>query len=238
MAHNVLVRAIRHAERDDLVGRNVAALVKPPKGQLGGRPSKSLTLEQAVSLMAAARGTRLEAYIALSLQSGVRTEKARALRWDHVAWVSGQWVPVSEAGFDLEQVAVFAWRAERAGGDTKTPESRRTLALPRKYVEALREHGYGRPRPASRPGVVAGSRAGVRVGGGDADGRPQRTADVPGDHRGRGTGHEVGAAGDAAYLRAIAVRRAAFRWRRSRCWPGTTRRPRRSWSTGIRSCLR
>jgi integrase len=141
MAHNVLVRAIRHAERDDLVGRNVAALVKPPKGQLGGRPSKSLTFEQAVSLMAAARGTRLEAYIVLSLLSGVRTEEARALRWDHVvAWVSGQWVPVLDAGFDHEQVAVFVWRAERAGGDTKTPQSRRTLALPRKCVEALREH--------------------------------------------------------------------------------------------------
>jgi integrase len=141
MAHNVLVRAIRHAERDDLVGRNVAALVKPPKGQLGGRPSKSLTFEQAVSLMAAARGTRLEAYIVLSLLSGLRTEEARALRWDHVvAWVAGQWVPVSEAGFEHEQVAVFVWRAERAGGDTKTPESRRTLALPRKCVEALREH--------------------------------------------------------------------------------------------------
>ena len=141
MAHNVLVRAIRYAERDDLVGRNVAALVKPPKGQLGGRPSKSLTLEQAVALMAAARGTRLEAYVVLSLLSGLRTEEARALRWDHVvAWVSGQWVPVPEAGFDHEQVAVFVWRAERAGGDTKTPESRRTLALPRKCVEALREH--------------------------------------------------------------------------------------------------
>jgi len=141
MAHNVLVRAIRHAERDDLVGRNVAALVKPPKGQRAGRPSKSLTLEQAVSLMAAARGTRLEAYIVVSLLSGVRTEEARALRWDHVvAWVSGQWVPVLEAGFDHEQVAVFVWRAERAGGDTKTPQSRRTLALPRKCVEALREH--------------------------------------------------------------------------------------------------
>ena len=141
MAYNVLVRAIRHAERDDLVGRNVAALVKPPKGQRGGRPSKSLTLEQAVALMAAARGTRLEAYVVLSLLSGVRTEEARALRWDHVvAWVSGQWRPVAEAGFDHEQVAVFVWRAERAGGDTKTPESRRTLALPRKCVEALREH--------------------------------------------------------------------------------------------------
>jgi len=48
--------------------------------------------------------------------------------------------PVAEAGFDHEQVAVFVWRAERTGGDTKTPESRRTLALPRKCVEALREH--------------------------------------------------------------------------------------------------
>jgi integrase len=141
IAHNVLVRAIRHAERDDLVGRNVAALVDAPKGQQAGRPSKSLTLEQAVALMAAAKGTALEAYIIVSLLSGVRTEEARALRWDHVvAWVDEQWRPVSEVGFDHEQVAVFVWRAERAGGDTKTPKSRRTLALPRKCVEALREH--------------------------------------------------------------------------------------------------
>jgi integrase len=140
IARNVLVRAIRHAERDDLVGRNVAALVDPPKGQQAGRPSKSLTLEQAVALMAAAKGTSLEAYIVVSLLSGVRTEEARALRWDHVvALVDGQWRPVSDAGFDHEQVAVFVWRAERAGGDTKTPKSRRTLALPRKCVEALRE---------------------------------------------------------------------------------------------------
>jgi integrase len=141
IAHNVLVRAIRQAERDDLVGRNVAALVDPPRGQVAGRPSKSLTLEQAAALMAAAEGTRLEAYIVLSLLTGLRTEEVRALRWDHVvAWVDGQWQPVSEAGFDHEQLAVFAWRADRAGGDTKTPKSRRTLALPRKCVEALREH--------------------------------------------------------------------------------------------------
>jgi integrase len=78
--------------------------------------------------------------VVVSLLSGVRTEEARALRWDHVvAWVNEQWEPVSEAGFDREQVAVFVWRAERAGGDTKTKKSRRTLALPRKCVEALRE---------------------------------------------------------------------------------------------------
>jgi integrase len=192
IAHNVLVRAIRHAERDDLVGRNVAALVKPPKGQLGGRPSKSLTLEQAVSLMAAARGTRLEAYVVLSLLSGMRTEEARALRWDHVvAWVSGQWVPVAEAGFDHEQVAVFVWRAERAGGDTKTPESRRTLALPRKCVEALREHRVrqAQDRLAAGPlwrdhGLVFASAVGTPMD----DHNVRRMFRVITEEAGRGTG--------------------------------------------------
>ena len=83
----------------------------------------------------------MEAYVTLSLLTGLRTEEVRTLRWDHVvAWVRGQWEPVSEAGFDHAQLAVFVWRADRAGGDTKTPKSRRTLALPRRCVEALREH--------------------------------------------------------------------------------------------------
>ena len=141
ISRNVLVRVIRRAERDGLAARNVAALVKPPKGQRGGRPSKSLTLEQALALMEAAKGTRLEAYITLSLLTGLRTEEARALRWDHVAaWAGGQWRPVAEAGFDHEQLAVLVWRSDRAGGDSKTPRSRRTLALARRCVAALRDH--------------------------------------------------------------------------------------------------
>jgi integrase len=96
IARNVLVRAIRHAERDGLVARNVAALVKPPKRRRPGRPSRALTLEQATALMDAAKGTRLDAYITLSLLAGLRTEEARALRWDHVvAWMGAQWRPVA-----------------------------------------------------------------------------------------------------------------------------------------------
>lgn len=141
ISHNVLVRTIRHAERDGLVARNVAALIKPPKGQRAGRPSTSLTLEQATALMEAAKGTRLEAYIILSLLIGLRTEEARALRWDHVVvWVDSQWQPVAEASFEHNQIAVFVWRSERAGRDTKTLKSRRTLALPRRCALALREH--------------------------------------------------------------------------------------------------
>ena len=140
ISHNVLVRVIRQAERDGLAARNVAALIKPPKGQRTGRPSKSLTLDQATALMDAAKGTRLEAYITLSLLTGLRTEEARALRWECVvAQAGGQWRPVTEAGFDHDQLAVFVWRSDRTGGDTKTPKSRRTLALARKCSAALRE---------------------------------------------------------------------------------------------------
>ena len=78
-----LARAIRYAEAHDLVGRNVATLVDAPKGQVG-RPSRSLTLEQSLALLEAARGSRLNAYVVLSITVGVRTEEARELRWDHV----------------------------------------------------------------------------------------------------------------------------------------------------------
>ena len=78
---------------------------------------------------------------------GIRTEKARALRWDHVVtWIdeSAGWQPVTSAGFDLagageDRYAIYVWRSERYGGDTKTERSRRTLALPRRCVEALRQ---------------------------------------------------------------------------------------------------
>jgi integrase len=113
-----------------------------------------MTLDQAEALLATARGTRLEAYITLSLLTGLRTEEARALRWDHVvAWARGQWQPVTEAGFDHQQLAVFVWRADRAGGDTKTAKSRRTLGLARRCAEALREQRsrQGEDRLAAGP---------------------------------------------------------------------------------------
>ena len=78
ITRNSLERAIRHAEGNDLVGRNVAALVKPPRGR-AGRPSKSFTLEQAKALLATAEHTRWYAYVAVSLLVGIRTEEARAL---------------------------------------------------------------------------------------------------------------------------------------------------------------
>jgi integrase len=161
ITRNSLERAIRHAEANDLVGRNVAALVKSPRGR-SGRPSKSFTLEQAKALLATAEKTRWHAYVALSLLVGIRTEEARALRWDHVVtWAdaSAGWQPITTAGFDRSRVgderyAIYVWRSERHGGDTKTEKSRRTLALPQRCVEALQQHRKLQARERLRSGEL------------------------------------------------------------------------------------
>lgn len=87
-AHNCLTRAVRHAEGQDLVRRNVSALVDTPRG-LERRPSQSLTLAEATALLEAAESSRLHAFIVLCLLTGVRSEEARALTWEHVDLVRG-----------------------------------------------------------------------------------------------------------------------------------------------------
>ena len=157
-----LARAIRYAEAHDLVGRNVATLIDSPKGQIG-RPSRSFTLAESLALLEAARESRLNAYVVLSLAIGIRTEEARELHWEHVDLDGdpGAARPVPPY--------VAVWHSVREGGDTKTARSRRTLALPQAAVQALREHrkrqtedrlqpdpcgrttAWSSPRPSARP---------------------------------------------------------------------------------------
>jgi integrase len=131
MAHLALTRAITRSQAKNLVLRNVSALTGTPPGR-EGRPSRSMTLAQASALTAAAQaaGPRMHPYVMLSLCTGVRTEEARALRWEHVDFGDPESVPPRPA-------SVAVWRSVRARGDTKTRKSRRTLGLPRLAVTAL-----------------------------------------------------------------------------------------------------
>jgi integrase len=133
LARAALTRAIKYAEAHDRVGRNVAMLVDPPKGR-EGRPSRSFTLGQARALLQAAGESRLNAYVVLSLTVGVRTEEARQLCWDQLD-LDGD----PDANPPVPP-SVAVWQSVRQGGDTKTPKSRRTLALPQAAVQALKAH--------------------------------------------------------------------------------------------------
>jgi len=131
--YQCLNRSVNRAMARDQVKRNVVGLCTVPRGQ-AGRPSKSLSLDQAKAVLDAAEQSALRAYIVVSMLTGARTEELRALTWDHID-LDGQPDTDPPVPPSLE-----VWRAVREGGDTKTKKSRRTLAMPLRCVEALRLH--------------------------------------------------------------------------------------------------
>ncbi|WP_449063725.1 site-specific integrase [Planomonospora algeriensis] len=142
LIHGILNRSVKSAMRRDKVKRNVVDLCEIPEGR-EGRTSKALTLAQATAIVTEAEraGARMRAYVVLSLLIGARTEELRALLWSHVVAFDEEretWLPVTEAGWEHEQFAIYVWRSVRKKGDTKTVKSRRSLKLPRRCVDALR----------------------------------------------------------------------------------------------------
>ena len=82
----------------------------------------------------AAEGTSMHAYVVVSLLTGARTEELRALTWSHLD------LEGDASGLPPTPPSIQLWRSVRAGGETKTKRSRRTLELPALCVDALREH--------------------------------------------------------------------------------------------------
>jgi integrase len=144
--HSVLRRVVDRAQARDKVKRNVVLLCGIPEGQ-AGRPSKSLTYDQAEAVLTAAEGRRLHAYVVLSLLLGARTEELRSLTWDHVD-LHGQ----PDAAPPIP-ASIMVWHSVREDGDTKTKKSRRTLGLPTRCVAALLAHHEEQAREQAAAGV-------------------------------------------------------------------------------------
>jgi integrase len=155
--------------------------------------------------------------VVLSLLAGIRTEEARALRWDHVVtWMddSAGWQPVTVAGFDPgrageDRFAIYVWRSDREGDDTKTKKSRRTLALPRRCVEALRQQQELQDPDRltagelwQEHGLVFASTVGTPL----SPEREQRNPRFPHNHQEGRPRRGLGAPGDEAHLRVRPVR--------------------------------
>lgn len=124
-----LQQALRHAERQGLVMRNVAALVPVPPGPKA--EGRSLTIPQAQALLAAALGHPLEAAIVVGLTCGLRPGELLALAWDDVDL---------DVGLLRVRRAVIRVRGKVELGMTKTASSRRELRLPAAAGHALRAH--------------------------------------------------------------------------------------------------
>ena len=136
-----LRRIIRLAQAHRRVRENVAAFADAPQGT-EGRPSKAFTHAQDAAVLRASIGHPIHAYIALTLLTGVRPEEARPLTWSHTHLnpVIGQTCSCGHEHRTDLPAHVEVWHSVRRGGDTKTPKSRRTVALPHFMVEVLTTH--------------------------------------------------------------------------------------------------
>ena len=127
--HKVLSRALAQALREDLVARNVATLVDPPR--VGATNVRAFSIEQARRFVAEVSGSRLEAAFLVALGAGLRRGELLALSWDDVRLEDGH-------------LAVRRSLMKVPGGwqlaEPKNAASRRVVKLPEFAVDALRRH--------------------------------------------------------------------------------------------------
>jgi integrase len=127
----VLRGALGHAERTDLVTRNVARLARPPR--IPRRRVSPLSVEQVRTFLAAIVGDRLEALYLVALGVGLRQGEILGLRWSDVD-LEGGTLTVRHA------LARIDGRLELV--EPKSVTSRRVVPLPAFVRDALVAHRH------------------------------------------------------------------------------------------------
>lgn len=128
----VLRRALRYAEQEGHVVRNVAAIADPPKAErVEGR---TLTVEQARALLAAVRGHPHEAAFVVALNCGLRISELLGLAWDSVNLDS------TPAKITVRRGLKYVPGTGLLLADVKTAKSRRTVNLPLAAAASLTAH--------------------------------------------------------------------------------------------------
>lgn len=127
--HRVLREALQQAVRWQLLARNPADAVEPPRP--GRRELRTLNEHESARLLEATRGTQLFVPIMIAITTGMRRGEILALRWGDVDFAAGS-VAVRQS---LEQT-----RGGLAFKRPKTQSGNRLIPLPRLAVDALRAH--------------------------------------------------------------------------------------------------
>jgi len=130
-ARAVLVRALKWAVTTGALPRNPASLVEGPRNA-ATKLDDALTSDEALAVLAKAKGDPLEALAVLVLRLGLRRGEALALQWD-------------DLDFDGEELTVNGTLKYRQGGELyidppKTTAARRTIPLVGTTLAALKDH--------------------------------------------------------------------------------------------------
>ena len=127
--HAMVRNVLADAEREELVARNAAKLVRPPA--LTRPERRALTMKEAQALLASIRGDRLEALWVCALSLGLRRGELLGLRWIDVDQVA-KTISVRQALLRVDGRLVL--------DRPKTSRSARTIPAPDVVLKQLREH--------------------------------------------------------------------------------------------------
>lgn len=147
--HAVLSAVLKLGVRRRYLAYNAAQQTRPPR--LAAKPPGYYSLGEARAILAAARGTELEALFVLAITTGLRQGELLGLRW----------VDVDITGRKLRVTHTLSKQRDHRFKlvEPKTAHSRRTIGLPAHAVEALqrhsdREHDHDRPKGWNPDGLV------------------------------------------------------------------------------------
>lgn len=126
---SILRMALGQALKWNLVARNAAMLVDPPR--VAKYEVQAITPEQARIFLQAIQGDRLEALFTVALSLGLRRGEALGLRWADIDF-QNRTLRVNQSLQRLEGRLQIT--------ELKTKSSRRILDLPETLINKLREH--------------------------------------------------------------------------------------------------
>ncbi len=141
--HRLLKQALKQAVKWQLLARNPADAVDPPRPL--HHEMSTLSEPETAALLKAAAGSPIRLPILLAVATGMRRGEILALRWGDVDLEKGylsvrQSLELTRAGFNFKQ--------------PKTAKGRRLIALPALLCEALQEHRRQQAQERLRLGPV------------------------------------------------------------------------------------
>lgn len=156
--HAVLSAVLKLGVRRRYLAYNAAQQTRPPR--LGAKPPEYYSLGEARAILAAARGTELEALFVLAITTGLRQGELLGLRW----------VDVDLTGRTLRVTHTLSKQRDHRFKlvEPKTAHSRRTIGLPAQAVDALQRHAddqrdHDRPKGWNRDGLVFVTSRGTHI---------------------------------------------------------------------------
>ncbi len=128
--HRILSKALDYAVKMGIVVRNVAKVVQPPRIQRV--TMRTLSANEVVRFLDAARETNYYVYFATLLYTGLRRGELLALRWRNL--------DLDNATLTVVETAYKLGNGDYVIKEPKTAHSRRTVTLPSSLVELFKAY--------------------------------------------------------------------------------------------------